>query len=140
MLDIIPVLLVVTGTVFLVLLIILNKSLYQPLIAFMDNRHNAIRRDLENAGKNAHDVAVYYKEVETILSDGKLQASKIKDAAMTEAKEKALQKIEQKKAEIENNSLAFSKTLEAEKAEFKAHLLAQMPLFKEGVARKLNHI
>ena len=98
MLDIIPALLLVTGTVFLVLLIILNKALYQPLIAFIDNRNNAINRDLENAGKNASDVAAYYKEVEAIIAEGKLEASRIKEAAINEAKEKALEKIEQKRA------------------------------------------
>ena len=55
MLDIIPALLLVTGTVFLVLLILLNKTLYKPLLEFIDNRNNSINRDLENAGKNAGD-------------------------------------------------------------------------------------
>ena len=140
MLDIIPALLLVTGTVFLVLLILLNKSLYLPLIAFIDNRNNAISRDLENAGKNASDVAAYYKEVETILADGKMQASKIREAAVVEAKEKALLKVNQKKGELENRSETFLKKLETEKVEFKNHLLAQMPLFKESVAHKLSHI
>ncbi len=140
MLDIIPALLLVTGTVFLVLLILLNKSLYLPLIAFIDNRNNAISRDLENAGKNASDVAAYYKEVETILADGKMQASKIREAAVVEAKEKASLKVEQKKGELESRSETFLKKLEIDKVEFKNHLLAQMPLFKESVAHKLNHI
>ena len=119
---------------------LLNKSLYLPLIAFIDNRNNAISRDLENAGKNASDVAAYYKEVETILADGKMQASKIREAAVVEAKEKALLKVNQKKGELENRSETFLKKLETEKVEFKNHLLAQMPLFKESVAHKLSHI
>ena len=140
MLDIIPALLLVTGTVFFVLLIILNKALYQTLIAFIDNRNNAINRDLENAGKNASDVAAYYKEIEAIIAEGKLEASRIKEAAVTEAKEKALQKIEQKKAELESQSELFMKKLESDRVDFKNHLLAQMPSFKDGVATKLSHI
>ena len=140
MLDITPVLLLVTGVVFLILLVVLNKSLYQPLLAFISNRNSAIARDLENAGKNANDVVAYYKEVETILTDGKIQASKIKEIAVAEAKEKALQKIEQKRVELEGRSIAFSKELDAEKIEFKNNLLSQIPLFKEGVTRKLNHL
>ena len=92
MLDIIPALLLVTGTVFLVLLILLNKTLYKPLLEFIDNRNNSINRDLENAGKNASDVVAYYKEVETILSEGKMEAAKIREAALNEAKEKAAKK------------------------------------------------
>lgn len=140
MLDIIPALLLVTGTVFLILLIVLNKSLYQPLIAFIDNRNNAINRDLENAGKNASDVAAYYKEVEAIIAEGKMEATRIREAAIGEAREKALLKIEQKKAELDAKNELFLKKLESDKVEFKNHMLAQMPLFKEGIANKLSHI
>lgn len=140
MLDIIPALLLVTGTVFLVLLIILNKALYQPLIAFIDNRNNAINRDLENAGKNASDVAAFYKEIEAIIAEGKLESSRIKEAAVIEAKEKALQKIEQKRAELESQSELLMKKLESDRVDFKNYLLAQMPSFKDGVATKLSHI
>ncbi|WP_263831939.1 FoF1 ATP synthase subunit B' [Sulfurospirillum oryzae] len=140
MLDIIPALLLVTGTVFLVLLILLNKTLYKPLLEFIDNRNNSINRDLENAGKNASDVVAYYKEVETILSEGKMEAAKIREAALNEAKEKAAKKVEQKKSDIEAQGVAFLKALESEKNEFKNGLLAQMPLFKESVSAKLSHI
>ena len=140
MLDIIPALLLVTGTVFLVLLILLNKTLYKPLLEFIDNRNNSINRDLENAGKNASDVVAYYQEVEAILSEGKVEAAKIREAALTEAKEKAAKKIEQKKSDLEVQSAVFLKALESEKDEFKNGLLAQMPLFKESIAAKLNHI
>jgi len=140
MLDIIPALLLVTGTVFLVLLILLNKTLYRPLLEFIDNRNNSINRDLENAGKNASDVVAYYKEVETILSEGKMEAAKIREAALSEAKEKAAKRIEQKKSDLEVQSVVFFKALESEKDEFKNGLLAQMPLFKESVSAKLSHI
>ena len=140
MLDIIPALLLVTGTVFLVLLILLNKTLYKPLLEFIDNRNNSINRDLENAGKNASDVVAYYKEVETILSEGRIEAAKIKEAALGEAKEKASKKVEQKKSELETQSATFLKALESEKDEFKNALMLQMPLFKESVAAKLSNI
>ena len=140
MLDIIPALLLVTGTVFLVLLIVLNKTLYKPLLEFIDNRNNSINRDLENAGKNASDVVAYYRDVETIISEGKMEAAKIREAALNEAKEKAYKKIEQKKSELEAQNVAFLKTLEVEKVEFKNGLLAQMPLFKESISAKLSQI
>lgn len=140
MLDIVPELVLVTGFLFLVLLVILNKTLYKPLLAFIDNRHNAINRDLENAGKNASDVAAYYKEVETILAEGRLEANRIKESAINEAKEKALQKIERKKVELDAQSELAFKQLEADKVEFKNNLLANLPLFRDGVAAKLSHI
>ncbi len=140
MLDIIPALLLVTGTVFLILLVILNKTLYKPLLEFIDNRNNSINRDLENAGKNASDVVAHYQEIETILSEGKIEAGKIREAALSEAKEKAAKRVEQKKSDLEAQSAVFFKALEAEKDEFRNGLLAQMPLFKESIAAKLSHI
>lgn len=140
MLDIIPALLLVTGTVFLILLVILNKTLYKPLLEFIDNRNNSINRDLENAGKNASDVVAHYQEIETILSEGKIEAGKIREAALSEAKEKAAKRVEQKKSDLEAQSAVFFKALEAEKVEFRNGLLAQMPLFKESIAAKLSHI
>ena len=140
MLDIIPALLLVTGTVFLVLLVILNKTLYKPLLAFIDNRNNSINRDLENAGKNASDVVAYYQEVETILAEAKSEAAKMREAALGVAKASALKRVEQKKSDLDAQTSTFMKALEDEKDEFKATLLVQMPLFKEGVASKLAHI
>lgn len=140
MLDIIPALLLVTGTVFLVLLIILNKILYKPLLEFIDNRNNSIRRDLENAGKNASDVAAYYKDVDSIISEGKIEAAKIRETALSEAKEKAFKKVEQKKSDIEAQNSSFLKTLEAEKEEFKNGLLQKLPLLRDSVVAKLSHI
>jgi F-type H+-transporting ATPase subunit b len=140
MLDIIPALLLVTGTVFLVLLIVLNKTLYKPLLEFIDNRNNSINRDLENAGKNASDVVAYYNEIETILSAAKLEAGKIREVAINEANEKASKRIDQKKNDLEVQSVSFFNTLESEKDEFKNSLMANIPLFKEGIRAKLNTI
>ena len=46
-----------------------------------------------------------------------MQASKIREAAVVEAKEKALLKVNQKKGELDNRSETFLKKLEAEKVE-----------------------
>lgn len=140
MLNIVPPLLLVTGTVFLVLLILLNKMFYKPLMEFMDNRNNSISRDLENAGKNASDVVAYYQEIEAILAEGRVEAAKIKETALNEAREKAAQKIVQKKSEIEAQAIAFANEIAAEREVFKSSLLGQVPLFQERVVAKLNKI
>lgn len=140
MLDIIPALLLVTGTAFFILLIVLNTILYKPLIAFLDNRNSSIGRDLESAGKNTSDVAAYYEEIEAILAKARVEASRIKDEAVSEAKEKALKVIERKKSEIEAQKETFLKQLDSDKVAFKNDILAQAPLFKESLASKLTHI
>lgn len=140
MLDISPVLLLVTTSVFLILLVLLNKILYRPLLEFIASRNDSIKRDFENAGKNASDVTAYYEEADKIILEAKAQAGKIRAAAIEEARTVAATKVEQRKAELEEEYAAFLKDLDAERTEFKNGLLAQMPLFKEGVKAKLSQI
>jgi F-type H+-transporting ATPase subunit b len=138
--DISPALLLVTGAVFFILLIVLNKMLYKPLIEFMDNRNESVKKDLENAGKNTSDVEAYFKEADQIILQAKAEAGKIREAALKEAKELAAKKVEQKKSELEEEYLSFLKDLDAQKAEFSEGLATQMPVFKDSIKAKLSQI
>jgi len=140
MLDISPILLLVTGFVFFTLLILLNKILYKPLLEFIDNRNDSIKRDLENAGKNTSDVEAYYKEADQIILNAKEEAGKIREAALSEAKEIAAKKVEQKQSELEEEYTLFLKDLEADKTEFQASLSANIPLFRDSIKQKLGNI
>ncbi|WP_024953850.1 FoF1 ATP synthase subunit B' [Sulfurospirillum arcachonense] len=140
MLDISPILLLVTGFVFFFLLIVLNKILYKPLLQFIDNRNESIKRDLENAGKNTSDVEAYYKEADQIIHDAKAEAGKIREAALSEAREIAAKKVEQKHSELEEEYTAFLKDLDAEKTEFQENLSAKIPLFRDSIKQKLGNI
>jgi F-type H+-transporting ATPase subunit b len=140
MLDISPILLLVTGVVFFTLLILLNKILYKPLLEFIDNRNDSIKRDLENAGKNTSDVEAYYKEADQIILEAKAQAGKIREVALNEAKEIAAKKVEQKQSELDEEYTSFLKELEAEKTEFQASLSASIPLFRDSIKQKLGNI
>ncbi|HIP54489.1 MAG TPA: ATPase [Sulfurimonas autotrophica] len=140
MLDISPILLLVTGFVFFTLLILLNKILYKPLLEFIDNRNDSIKRDLENAGKNTSDVEAYYKEADQIILNAKAEAGKIREAALSEAKEIAAKKVEQKQSELDEEYTLFLKDLEADKTEFQASLSANIPLFRDSIKQKLGNI
>lgn len=140
MLDISPALLLVTGIVFFILLFILNKILYKPLLEFMDNRNNSIKRDLENAGKNTSDVDAYYKEADAIILEAKAEAGKIREAALEEAKESAAKRIEQKQSELEEEYASFLKDLDVERGELKSSLSTQIPHLQEAIKQKLGTI
>ncbi|MFK5880736.1 MAG: F0F1 ATP synthase subunit B' [Sulfurospirillum sp.] len=140
MLDIVPALLLVTGVIFLVLLILLNKTLYKPLLAFMDNRKKSIRRDLDSAGKNSDEVVSFKKEAEKIILEAKTEANRIKDSALMMAKDEALKKLEVKKSELESKYSQFLRELEAQKVEFKSALQEQLPQFRYSVKAKLDKI
>ena len=140
MLDISPILLLVTGIVFFTLLILLNKILYGPLLKFIDNRNDSIKRDLENAGKNTSDVAAYYEEADQIILAAKTEAGKIREAALSEAREIAAKRVEKKQSELSEKYASFLKDLEAEKTEFQASLSANIPLFRDSIKQKLGNI
>jgi F-type H+-transporting ATPase subunit b len=140
MLNISPALLIITALVFLFLLITLNKILYRPLLEFMQKRDDSIASDYENAGKNSSDVEAYHKEAEQIIREAKAEAGAIRAQAIEAARENMIKKIEQRKAELEEEYTAFLEGLETERTEFKNSLLSHMPQYKESIKAKLNQI
>lgn len=140
MLDPSPILLLVTLVVFFTLLIVLNKILYKPLLTFIDNRNESINRDLENAGKNTSDVEAYYEEANQIILEAKAEAGKIREAALSEAREIAAKKVEQKQSELEEEYTLFLKDLNADKNDFEESLSAKIPLFRDSIKQKLGNI
>jgi len=140
MLDVSPALLLVAVATFLVMLVLLNKMLYRPLLEFVQNRDKAIANDYENAGKNTSDISAYQEEAERIIREAKAEATKIRADVIQEAKETSLRKIEQRKAELEEEYGAFLEGLSKERVELKTSLLEQMPMFKDGIQTKLQHI
>jgi len=140
MLDISPALLLITASVFLVLLIVLNKILYRPLLEFMQKRNASIASDYENAGKNSNDVAAFHDEAERIIREAKTEAGTIRAQAIEAGKASTAKKVDQRKAELEEEYLAFLEGLETERIEFKSALMSQMPQYKEGVIAKLDQI
>lgn len=140
MLDVSPALLLVAVATFLVMLVLLNKMLYRPLLEFVQNRDKAIANDYENAGKNTSDISAYQEEAERIIREAKAEAAKIRADVIQEAKETSLRKIEQRKAELEEEYGAFLEGLGKKRTELKTSLLEQMPVFKDGIQTKLQHI
>ncbi|MDX1809498.1 MAG: F0F1 ATP synthase subunit B' [Sulfurospirillaceae bacterium] len=139
-LDVIPALLLVTGVIFLILLVLLNKTLYRPLLNFMENRDKSIKKDLENAGKNNNDIAAYKEEAEKIILDAKTEANKIREAALSAARDEAAKKIEKNKNLAESDFANYLKELSAQKVELKNALLESLPAFNEDIKTKLSRI
>ena len=140
MLDIIPALLLVTGVVFLVLMILLNKTLYKPLISFMEHREKSIKKDMENAGKNSDEVEAFKQEAQEIILRAKTEANKIKESALVLAKDEAMKRYEAKKSELEEQYSQFLQKLDAQRVELKETLRKELPLFRSSVKTKLDQI
>ncbi|MDR1284711.1 MAG: F0F1 ATP synthase subunit B' [Campylobacteraceae bacterium] len=140
MLDMYLTLILPTAAIFLVLLFVLNKILYKPLLSFMDSRNTLIKKDLENATKNSTDTSVYYEEVNQIILNAKNEAAKERADILAKAKIHSEDKIKERKSKLEAEYLEFAKALENEKKELKNALIGQLPLYKEAIKAKLSKI
>ncbi len=140
MLDISLALLLLTAVIFFVLIFLLNSWLYRPLLAFMQERDESIRRDLENAAQNESGSQELLEEAAKIVGEAKQEASKMKQEAIEKAKAEASKLIEGKKAELEEKMEQFLKELAKEEESIKSALISQMPLFKEALKAKFSKL
>ncbi len=140
MLDIVPSLMLVVAVVFLVMLILLNSWLYQPLLAFIDERDKSIRKDLENIDSTGSDVEELKAKTEAIIAEAKNEAAALRAKTIEESKLLAMSKIEAKKEELDKRYQEFLVELKKEEEQLKSELLSQMPLFKESLKAKFSQI
>lgn len=125
---------------FLVLLVVLNRMLYNPLVKFMDDRDNSIAKDLEAARALANSSQTLHDEAEAILNEAKAEASAIRQKATDEAKVIAQKKAETRQSELEREFVSFLEKLQGEKELLRNSLLSQMPLFKESLKAKFSKL
>ena len=140
MLDINPILLLITFVVFLSLIAVLNSWLYNPLFAYMNKRDEDIKKDLEKAGSNDDEINDLSSKADSIIMNAKLEASALREKVIADAKELADSKLEARRAELASEYLEFEKALKESKEQLSADLTSQIPLFKEAVKAKFSQI
>jgi len=140
MLDISLGLIVLTAVVFFILVFLLNKWLYQPLLSFMQERQESIQRDLENAEANESGAQELLAKAEEIMQEAKSAAAAKKQAAVENAKAEIAQMIEAKKSELEKRYEEFLSELAKEEESVRSALISQAPLFKEAIKAKFNKL
>lgn len=119
---------------------LLNKWLYQPILAFMDARDKMISDDLANASSNDGEIEAIRAESASIIESAKKEATAIKEKAILEAKDKAFNKVESLKQSNEADLAKFLETLDSQKNELKNALIAQIPEFKKSLSNKIKQI
>ncbi len=140
MLDISIGLLLLTAVVFVGLIFLLNNWLYKPLLAFMQEREESIRRDLENANANEEGSQKLCEEAQAIIAQAKSEASAMKKEAVEKAKAEVQELIAAKRGELEKRYEKFLEELKKEEESVKSTLISQMPLFKEALKAKFNKL
>lgn len=140
MLDINPILLLVTFVVFVSLIAVLNSWLYNPLFSFMSKRDEDIKKDLDKTGSNDDEINTLNEKANSIIMTAKLEAAALREKVITDAKELAESKLEAKRAELANEYLEFEQSLSKAKDELTSDLMSQVPVFKEAVKAKFSQI
>lgn len=88
---------------FLVLLLILNKFLYKPLMTMMDSRKDQIKQDLDNAEKAKQDAQKMKEEYTAQMAQAKKDAQQIIEKATKigeETRESILNQARQESAKM----------------------------------------
>jgi len=140
MLDIYPLLMAVTLVIFFVMLYQLNKTLYKPLLKFMDDRDAAIAKDMEAARNMSGNTDELQAKAKANLDEAKAAAAKLRQEVVEKEKAATAEAIAQKQAELEKRQEGFAAKLEEERVALQNALLSQIPLVKEGLKAKFSQL
>jgi F-type H+-transporting ATPase subunit b len=128
MFDINPGLMVWTVLTFLVLVIVLSKYAWKPLLKSLQDREDTIRQALEQAERaraeasellkqNEQNLAKAEEEYQKIIREGKAFAEKLKEEVVAKAHQQAQREIQQAKEEIQRDVDAAKQQLRSEVAD-----------------------
>lgn len=142
-----PGLFIWTIVTFLVLLGLLAKFVWNPLLSALQNRENRIKKSLEDAEKAQHElervqaeseiiVSKARAESQTIISEGKAASTKMNDEMMLQAKEKANSIVEDAKKQIDLEKEKAISSIKSEVVELS--LMAAEKLLRRNLSTEDN--
>ncbi len=127
----------VVFVVFVLLLWAMNVWVYRPLLAFMDNRQAEIKDSLAKIKTdNAQSVEIGH-QIEALLKEAAEKRREMIAEAIQKATESYDAVIKQKENELNQEFEAFAKQLQNEKQILKEQLQAQMPVFEDGLNKRV---
>ncbi|MFP6287016.1 FoF1 ATP synthase subunit B' [Helicobacter pylori] len=132
-----PYLMAVVFVVFVLLLWAMNVWVYRPLLAFMDNRQAEIKDSLAKIKTdNAQSVEIRH-QIDALLKEAAERRREMIAEAIQKATESYDAVIKQKENELNQEFEAFAKQLQNEKQILKEQLQAQMPVFEDGLNKRV---
>lgn len=135
-----PWLMLLVFVVFIITMLLLNSWLFKPLIGFMDERENSLRKDMESAMSDDNEVQEIQEKIRAIFVDAKAQASSIIESATIEAKAEYDEKMEKQANEVQGRIDSFRVDLENQKNQAKQELLADLGVFETALKSKVQQI
>jgi len=139
MLDLnIGVMLIEAG-IFLVTMILLKKWLFDPLVAFMDEREKKLQQSLEMINANTENTKELEEEIEKVLAKAKKEAKAIRDEARAKAIAEANEIKAKRLAEIEAAKEELAKEIQAEKERILSELSGSKDEIKNLFENKIRN-
>jgi F-type H+-transporting ATPase subunit b len=129
--------LIIQAVNFLILLIVLHRLLYKPLLAKMEERTSAIKKSLDEAQAARADAARAQQENAARLQAAYAEAAAIREQALREAREEARKEIESAQAQARKLVADTKAQLEGEVRRARDELRREVSDLAIGVAEKL---
>lgn len=147
LIDVNPGLIFWTAITFIILLVILKKVAWKPILAALDQREAAIRESLEKAERaqqeaqkvldeNQANLAKAEEESRKIIDQSRGYAEKLKEQIISESKQQAQKIIDDASAEIERKKDSAFNELKTQIAEIS--IQAAEKILKQNVNQETN--
>jgi F-type H+-transporting ATPase subunit b len=120
-------------------MILLKKWLFDPLVAFMDERERKLQKSLEMINVNTEDTKELEEEIEKVLAKAKKEAKAIRNEARAKAQKEANEMKAKRMAEIEAAKKELAKEIKAEKEKILAELSGSKEEVKKLVENKIRN-
>lgn len=145
--EVSPGLIIWTIVTFIVLLIVLKKVAWKPILTALDQRESAIKESLEKAeiakseaqkvlDENQANLAKAEEESKKIIEQSRAYAEKLKNQMMQESKEQAQKIVADASEEIERKKEAAFNELKNQIADIAVQ--AAEKIIKENVNKEVN--
>jgi len=140
MLDINPILLVITLAIFIFLIRYLNERLYVPLLEYMDERDKMLKGEQASANQNYSEIEALHREANGVLAKAREEAASTKEAIISKAKEEVAQQLENKKRRLSESYDEFKKELSTKRVSLKNQLLADSSSIEAALRDRFGSI
>ena len=139
-LEVDPLMFGITLAVFLLMIVLLNKWLFKPMLTYMEDRDASIKSDLAEASGNDSEIRTLEAKAVSIIDEAKLEAAQLRQKMLEDAKLLASSKVEAKRSELESEYKTFTVDLEKERASLNTSLLSQKVELQDALKSKFSQI
>lgn len=133
------VMLIIAG-IFFVTMILLKMWLFDPLVKFMDEREETLKKELQMISENTEETQKIEEEIKTILKLARDDAKKILEEARIKAIEEAERIKALKRKELEEAKESLFLTLKQEKEKILNELLQEKESIKMLIEKRIRDV